>query len=302
MTTCKSGSSPDCNFTCPNGGSWFVCDTAPYFVGCCASDPCNNTTSPACPSLYAASFNGAIFDEILPNRCLDNPSSDWYTCNGTSPKFLGCCSSNPCSDGCPDDDLLPAAWSSSSAGQLKLFQDNASATATATASPTSTSTQTSSPENSSSHHSSLSGGAIAGIAIGAAALVAIIVFAIFFLRRRRRREATAVEAERQHMYPGEYGYQSPHSSPYQDSHMSSPDPASKYPSGSTGGFTMSPPASHIGPDGRPVSEIYSRGEEHLRPTHGLGLSAPTKVQPIPELDSTQPRATEVHELDGLNAR
>ncbi|PYH42148.1 uncharacterized protein BP01DRAFT_359763 [Aspergillus saccharolyticus JOP 1030-1] len=213
MTTCKSGSSTDCNFTCPYGGSWFVCDTAPYFVGCCASDPCNNTTSPACPtsSLHAASFNHQLYDEILPNRCIDNSSSDWYTCNDTSPTFVGCCKNNPCGDGCAEDDLLPAAWSSSSAGQLKLFQDNASATTTASSSATHTDSS-----SSSSSHSSLSAGAIAGIAIGAAALVAFIVLAFFFfLRRRRRQEASAAEAERQRMYPGEYGSHHNPSSPYQ---------------------------------------------------------------------------------------
>ncbi|RAL12403.1 EGFR-like transmembrane domain-containing protein [Aspergillus homomorphus CBS 101889] len=291
MTTCKSGSSKDCNFTCPNGGSWFVCDTAPYFVGCCASDPCNNTTSPACPSLYAASFNSKLYDEILPNRCLDGPSSNWYTCNGTSPTFLGCCSSNPCGTGCPDDDLLAAAWSSSANGQLELFQDNASSTSSAT--PTATNTDAAGGATS---HSSLSGGAIAGIVVGGVALVAIILIAFFFLRRRRRREARAGEGEQQHMFPGEYGgYASPNASPYQDSHLSSPDPTGKYPNGSPA-FMSSPP-SQLGSD-RPISEIYTHGEGNMRPQQGLnisGLQAPPKVQVISELDST--RAPEVHELD-----
>lgn len=210
MTTCAGGST-DCNFTCPKGGSWFACTSEPYFVGCCASDPCTNanTTTTPCPDLYPASFNSSIYDKIRPNNCINNPSTDWYTCaSGTS--FLGCCKSNACQDGCSSDDLLPAAWSSAAVGQLQLFLDGAS-TSTATSS---TSTSTSTSSSTGACGSGLSSGAIAGIVVGAAFVLTTIFAALFLRRRRLRREASTAQ-EGQRTFSGEYkSYNSP-LSPYQ---------------------------------------------------------------------------------------
>ncbi|KAL5341206.1 hypothetical protein BJX70DRAFT_359073 [Aspergillus crustosus] len=211
MSSCTSGSE-DCHFTCPSGGTWYVCPDEPYFVGCCSSDPCSNsnsnTTSP-CPDVYAASFDTSVFDLIRPNTCIDSDNSHWYTCNFTSPPFLGCCDSNPCdtTDGCPADDVLPAAWSSSRDDQFELFLDEPSG-----------------DDADDDDDSGLSGGAIAGIAIGAAAAVILILAALWFLRRRRQkghaRNSSVTAGEHQRMYTGEYGtYQNP-ASPYQPSSSS----------------------------------------------------------------------------------
>ncbi|PYH89619.1 hypothetical protein BO71DRAFT_402889 [Aspergillus ellipticus CBS 707.79] len=274
-TTCTAGST-NCNFTCPNGGSWFVCPSAPYFVGCCASDPCSDST---CPSLYPASFNSSIFDEIVANRCIDQPSTNWYTCNTTSPTFIGCCKSNPCGDGCPDDDLISAAWSSTAVGQFHLFLDGAS---TPTATPT--------PSNDSS---GLGAGAIAGITVGSVAGLATIIALFFLLRRRRHRNATGKPGE-QRILMGQYGEYGP-ASPYQDSNMTSPDPTVKHASVPSTAFTASPSLLQSSDGHRPVSEIYSQSDETRR-NHGLRISGtPTVPQSIPELDTGQ---SEIHELDG----
>ncbi|KAI9374222.1 hypothetical protein BJX61DRAFT_540954 [Aspergillus egyptiacus] len=296
-TDCLSGSE-SCHFTCASGGTWYVCDTAPYFVGCCSSDPCHNNTDPVCPDLYPASFDSTAFDgtfyhQIRPNNCLEGGNDRWFTCNFTSPPFLGCCASNACGEGCPKEDLLPAAWSSSRGDQYELFLDAATED-----------DNDNNNNNNSDDSSSLSGGAIAGIVIGAVAAVLILLAALWFLRRRRRQKRQASSPpEQQSMYTGEYAYQHP-SSPYQDSHLSSPhNPSAKYPSGSSAGFSMasSPPLSSLGGH-RPISEIYSPDPGSLRPVHGLHISgAPTEPQPIPELHSEEaPARPEVHELDGFS--
>lgn len=218
MASCQAGST-ECHFTCPKGGTWFVCTSEPYFVGCCASDPCTSTTNPACPSLYPASFDPSIFDKFAPNDCIDNPSSDWYTCNRTSPRFLGCCKSDPCGDGCPSGDLLPAAWSQAAVGQLQLFLDGANtpiATGRTSATSTSTSTGTSSAASVPRPTSlGLSSGAIAGIAIAGALVVSTILAVLFIRRRRRRNKQSPARGEDRSPIINEYGPYYDPLSPYQ---------------------------------------------------------------------------------------
>ncbi|KAL4779034.1 hypothetical protein BJX76DRAFT_106081 [Aspergillus varians] len=296
---CTSGSA-SCHFTCPAGGTWYVCPDEPYFVGCCSSDPCtnSNTTSP-CPDVYAASFEPSIFDSIRPNTCIGAANNNWYTCNFTDPPFLGCCSSGACdnTDGCPADDVLAAGWSSSRGDQLELFEDEG---------------EGGGDGGGGDDDDGLSGGAIAGIVVGCVAGLALVLLAAWFLVRRRKQKKVAagggvalgtpsiVEGEQQRMYPGEYGYQNP-TSPYQDS-FSSPAGTTvggKYPSGTTGfSPSLSPPMPSE--SGRPISELYSNngseggGQHH---NQGLGLFGVQKPAPIQELDSTA-KPPEVHELDG----
>lgn len=201
---CSSGST-SCHFTCPSGGTWYVCPDEPYFIGCCSSDPCtnSNTTSP-CPDVYAAAFDTSIFNSILPNACINSANDNWHTCNFTSPPFLGCCASNACNgtDGCPAGDVLASAWSQSRRDQLELFED---------------------VDDGSGSGGGLSGGAIAGIVVGCVAAVAIVLLAAWFLLRRRKKSQvpaggtpSVAEGEPQRMHPGEYGHQNP-ASPYQGS-------------------------------------------------------------------------------------
>ncbi|OJJ37900.1 hypothetical protein ASPWEDRAFT_68031 [Aspergillus wentii DTO 134E9] len=273
MSSCDGVSgSANCSFTCPKGGSWFVCQNEPYFVGCCSSEPCANS---GCPDVYPASFNHSVANEILPNVCISRPTTDWYTCNTTSPTFLGCCKSNPCGDGCPADDLLPAAWSSSAVGQLDLFLDGAS-----------------SPSTASAGSSGISSGAIAGIVVGCVAGLCAIFAVLFFFRRRRKHKKSSHDSTAYHA----------HMSSYQDSYIGSPDPSVKYASGSSAGFTLpsSPPFSPNSVRG--ISEIYSKSDDQAHSDQDRRVSVmPTAEQVITELDVDQtPRRTEVYELDGGN--
>ncbi|KAL6237966.1 hypothetical protein BDW75DRAFT_228315 [Aspergillus navahoensis] len=175
MSACGEGS-PNCHFNCPPGSKWYACPDEPRFIGCCASAPCTNATSSVCPApdLRSASFDGAVFDNITPNTCINSLPENFYTCNFTDPPFLGCCGINPCALGsCPLEELIPAAWSSSR--QYNLFLDARIV-------------------NSTSH---LSSGAIAGIAIGGVAALAAILIALFFLLRwRQRRKSRSASSER----------------------------------------------------------------------------------------------------------
>ncbi|OJJ59791.1 hypothetical protein ASPSYDRAFT_88693 [Aspergillus sydowii CBS 593.65] len=307
---CASGSN-SCTFTCPAGGTWYVCPSAPYFIGCCSSDPCSNTnsnnTSP-CPDVYPATFETDIFERFAPNNCIDVSSENWFTCNFTDPPFVGCCASNPCAttDGCPKDDVRAAAWSSSRTDQFTLFQD------------------VDRDKDEDEDGDGLGGGAIAGIVVGCVAAVVIGLALVWWVLRRRKgkkdrdaavgghgRTTSVVEGERQGMFNGEYmGYQQPQS-PYQDSHFSSPGgttvgPHAKYLSGSSTGISSLPSSPPMPSEsGHAVSEIYSsNGDEQPAyhrgsAQHGLGVFA--KPQTIPELDSTSAnKPPEVHELDGGN--
>ncbi|KAL4874703.1 hypothetical protein BJY04DRAFT_175301 [Aspergillus karnatakaensis] len=184
-TDCPASSSPSCNFTCPAGGTWYTCQDPPYFVGCCSSDPCTNvsprSTSP-CPDggLYPASFNPAIFNSFLPNTCIGEENANWFTCNFTTPPFLGCCLTNPCANGsCPQSDLVQAAWTAEGGGvdQFVLFRDEGSS---------SNDTTGDDGDDSGGDSGGLSAGAIAGIVVGVVALIAVLLALWWFLRRKKK--------------------------------------------------------------------------------------------------------------------
>ncbi|KAL4755906.1 uncharacterized protein BDW70DRAFT_167201 [Aspergillus foveolatus] len=167
MSSCD-GASPNCHFTCPRGGKWYVCPDEPYFVGCCTSVPCNNAISSTCPQpdIRPASFDEVTYNKIKPHNCINSHYDSWFTCNFTNPRFLGCCAINPCANGsCPLGDLIPAAWSANSPDQYDLFSDKEPTT------------------NSTAH---LSSGEIAGIAIGSVAVFVGIIVALFLLLRSRQ--------------------------------------------------------------------------------------------------------------------
>ncbi|RDW61160.1 uncharacterized protein DSM5745_10658 [Aspergillus mulundensis] len=189
MPTCPDSSSPSCNFHCPAGGTWYACPDQPYFVGCCSSDPCTGisprSTSP-CPEngTYPASFNPAIFDSFLPNTCIGAENAHWYTCNFTTPPFLGCCLKNPCAEGnCSAEDLVQAAWSDAGGNknQYELFRDEAAGS------------------------DELSGGAIAGIVIGAVAALGIVLALGWLCMRRRRRRKNRTPGDPHGQTPSDGG-------------------------------------------------------------------------------------------------
>jgi len=216
MASCPQSSSQNCNFTCPNGGTWWVCAAPNYFVGCCSSDPCQNTGPTPCRAdgLAAAEFNPSIYNDFVPNNCLNANSSFWYTCQ-KEPTFIGCCLVDPCTQtpGCPQSSLLQAAWAPSRPDQETLFLDGgiagsmtsataaaSSTSATVSASSTSatvaasgTSSDNSSPSQTTTiafpSATGLSKGDIVGIVVGAIAGLAIFVGLIALVMHQRGRLA-----------------------------------------------------------------------------------------------------------------
>jgi hypothetical protein len=284
------------HFTCPSDGTWYVCPDAPYFVGCCSSDPCTNvdaTSTAPCPDLYPASFDTSIYDDILPNSCIDSANADWYVCNFTDPPFLGCCSSAACANetGCPADDLLAAAWSSSSRGQFALFQDEGTGD---------------DDDEGNSGGGELSGGAIAGIVVGAVAALVIVGALVWLLMRRRNNKAAAMSGHGRtpSVVEGEHRLDSQFSSPAGTTTGAGKNP--KYMSTSSAGISqpsLSPGL--LSESERPISELYSNTESedmsHQKwapgQNYGSGVHGAQKPEPIQELDSN---VAEVHELDGGN--
>ncbi|KAL6812466.1 hypothetical protein J3E69DRAFT_371341 [Trichoderma sp. SZMC 28015] len=213
------GSSLD--FSCPRGGSYYVCEDQPTrFVGCCTINPCI-TSSGLCPdnNLEPLSFNPDAYDQIRGQNCLDT-GYQWYVCRDSSPPFLGCCSQDACMPtGCPSNKLGAASLSSNRAQAAPFLSAGSSSsttttTTTETTSSTSTSTSTSTTSRTPSTtlsttasttasatstqpaavsppahtHTGLSKGAIAGIAVGAVAGVCILVLAAFLALRQRRKK------------------------------------------------------------------------------------------------------------------
>ena len=75
------------------------------FIGCCDTPGCNED-SHRCPDAdrEPKSFRG--YDGNI-TKC--HPGSSWFTCpNASHLPFLGCCKSDPCSLGCPTEDLTQA--------------------------------------------------------------------------------------------------------------------------------------------------------------------------------------------------
>ena len=155
--------------SCPNNGTFYVCDNKPKFIGCCTLDPCK-TDDGLCPDedLYHASFDEYSYNLLKAQNCTsDDPKVLWYTCAKSKDfSFMGCCASRACENGgCPDKDLRPA-----------VLSDNPEDAAVFTGED---------PDTSSS--GGLSNGAIGGIAAGVAVVViAIIALGLFCFFKRRR--------------------------------------------------------------------------------------------------------------------
>lgn len=193
-----SQSTPPAGFSCPQKGAFYVCaESAVRFVGCCASDPCGNGGVCADDDLATATFSADSYADIPPQNCSASVGADWYTCKSTSPPFLGCCVSNPCtaaaSGGCPRADLR-AAQLADDEFLAAPFLDYASSSSSTPSSPSPTTSTVSAPQPSgqaTTSSSSLSVGVAAGIAVGGCALLAVIGVLTWWLLRQRRRARTA---------------------------------------------------------------------------------------------------------------
>jgi hypothetical protein len=192
--------------SCPSGGDFYVCDKAALkFIGCCKSDPCSNGSG-KCPNndLRVASFSADKYANIPEQSCDDKRREEvWYTCRSQSlparvassrnrltdrsvdndPPFLGCCASDPCGTGCPEDHLIQAVLSNDEVKRMAFLPPSS----TSSADPSGTPTSTSGASTGDSQSSGLSTGAIAGIAVGGAAALIIIGILVWLCRRRVRK-------------------------------------------------------------------------------------------------------------------
>ena len=96
--------------SCPLNITFYACDFGERFLGCCENGSPTDTCTNGCPQedLLPASFDKEYYNYITKTACT---RGDWWSCEDTSPPFLGCCLSNPCLDGCPPGDLTAAIFS-----------------------------------------------------------------------------------------------------------------------------------------------------------------------------------------------
>ena len=170
----------DLGLSCPRGGEWYICQgTKIEFVGCCTIDPCADGSGECAEAnLLPASFSMNQYSKIPSLGCAPSTKPGykqplWWTCIAPVPPFMGCCHSNPCTDGCPEGNLS-AARLPYEPSTREMFLTNANANVE--------------PEKS----SKLSSGAIAGIVVGAIAVIVALIGAYWFLRRKKQKK-TAVE-------------------------------------------------------------------------------------------------------------
>ncbi|KAK6505354.1 hypothetical protein TWF481_007259 [Arthrobotrys musiformis] len=163
---------------CPDGGQWYACDaaTSTGFVGCCTANAC---TSVGCA---AGNLRNATLGTIPHGSTSDQAcpfGGRFFTC--VSPpagaNFWGCCKSVPCGNGCPTDDLAPAA--------LAQTSNN----------PFAPSTSGTNPGSGDDDDSSTPTGAIVGGVVGGVLGLALIGVLIWWIRRKKqsdKKDAPAV--------------------------------------------------------------------------------------------------------------
>ncbi|KAI1140475.1 hypothetical protein F5Y05DRAFT_378588 [Hypoxylon sp. FL0543] len=101
--------SPDKEYglSCPSGGSFYICTSSQVrFLGCCETDPCSNGGECGADALRPASY--VSYPGSHQSCAAPYDEGDWYTCDFATPKFMGCCTRDPCNEGCPDENLVPA--------------------------------------------------------------------------------------------------------------------------------------------------------------------------------------------------
>ncbi|KAF3939923.1 hypothetical protein ABW19_dt0204047 [Dactylella cylindrospora] len=168
---------------CPNGGNWYACNNEAGFgfVGCCTVNPCTGVGC-AAGNVRAAALGDIPYGSTPDQAC--QYGGQFFTCLSPEPGFWGCCKTNPCGVGCPQEQLAPA-----SLAQVPNNPFAQSSSGPSTSSSTPTPSRTSNPQVSEvpAQDSGTPTGLIVGVAVGGFIAALLCVALIWYLRRRRRR-------------------------------------------------------------------------------------------------------------------
>lgn len=212
-------------FSCPEGGDFYVCAEGGQFVGCCTADPCG-TTGCSAGNLRPAHFPAEQYGTFPDQSCDDGR---FYTCGSG---FMGCCrSSAVCPNDCSFSDLanihlssneafaepflsLNSTWlaaqtmtSESQTTLATIITTTAGSQATKATTTTETDLSPTSPTPGESttataiaptRDARLNIGAIVGGAVGGLIVLALLVVAVLWLRQHRCRDKFDASAHSTH--------------------------------------------------------------------------------------------------------
>ena len=189
--------------SCPSGGQWYACESGSKFVGCCGNQPCEDGCKAG--NLQPASFDKSFFGKFPDMGC---DAGKFWTCNATTPPFLGCCKIDPCkANGCPSESLAGAHLLDNEGLACKYYSSGCQSTSSLTSSSSTSSrsspaaaTSSTSLPNASAVDSRPSRGPIIGGAVGGAAALVVFCVLVFLsykhaARSRRHRKAAPGEPD-----------------------------------------------------------------------------------------------------------
>ncbi|KAM0666237.1 hypothetical protein ACQRIU_004092 [Beauveria bassiana] len=164
---------------CPSGGKLYA-NNATAFLGCCSFDPATVADGLCTDAgIRPMAFDPDAYDKIPVQECAARSSSLWYSCKGTEPPFLGCCTQNPCIKGSCSKPNLRAAKLNSNERLANSFLGGVSAA-------TPTPSVTAAAGGGSGGSQGIQPAVVAGMVVGiAAAAVAIALLIVWWMRRRR---------------------------------------------------------------------------------------------------------------------
>lgn len=274
--------------SCPTGGSFYICGLSDtQFVGCCDHDPCTSDRNGICEddALHPASFSSTNYIDIPPQSCVEPyDEQNWWTCQNAIPPFLGCCKSNPCNAGCPDDDLIPSRLSDNQTN-AEPFLATSSSSATQSPVPAAEETPTA---------------LIVGVSVGGLVVLFAGIAAFLWRKRQREKKQAAATYTEDNAAQGQppvtpsggdpammMGQQySPYKDSYPSTVHSSPFPYQSSigmpsPPMSTASTCWSPRDARFAHHSRHTSQLSElSGEDYVHELPPEGSS----LQPVPELD------------------
>ena len=90
------------------------------------------------PPSNLSALKSNINSDVTEGQCSSSSEGKWYSCPDLNPPFVGCCTTNPCQNGCPAGGLVAATLSKDQAQQAAYAPlVEGSETAVSTSSPSS---------------------------------------------------------------------------------------------------------------------------------------------------------------------